>query len=80
MKKLRIYCEAQYGARSPRKTVSFPVTDEMCEHLKRLFAARNREMTGEIFPEDQDPELRFEVEGHRSMKIYMQIVDYDTQL
>lgn len=72
---MRIECECTLGGHRPSKTISFPVTDEMCEHIKALFAARNADMArGE---DNNDDSTGFVSDGSRSVKVYMSIVDAD---
>jgi len=75
MKKMRIVCECQMSGRRPSKTISFPITDEMCDHFKSLFTARNEAMSnGEV---NTDDTIGFVSEGNRSIKVYMSVVDAD---
>lgn len=49
------------------KSITFPITDEMAEHMKALFANRNQ-------GSDND-EMSFECEGGKSIKVEMSVID-----
>lgn len=77
MKKMRIVCECTMSGRRPQKTISFPLTDEMSEHIKSLFAKHNAEQqSGEM---NADDEVGFVCEGNRAIKVYMSVVDADSK-
>lgn len=75
MKRMRLAVECAAGGRSPRKVLSFPITDEMAEHMKSLFAARRED--AERGEENEDDTKGFVCEGSRSVRIYMSLVDAD---
>lgn len=77
MKKMRIVCECTSSGRRQNKVISFPLTDEMSDHIKTLFTKRNAELqSGE---NNTDAEQGFVCEGNKLIKVYMSVVDADSK-
>lgn len=56
-----------------RKTLTFPITDEMAQHIARLFDEMDKRLSDGLVV--NDPKIGFAIDGHRNIKISISVME-----